>query len=193
METTSRRTITHRAGPALLAGVALALLVLAAARPALAASAAELNRESAAALDQLYRQQPTARTLGRQAKGILVFPAMVKAGFLFGGQIGEGVLRKGGRIAGYYNSVAASYGLQAGVQKFSYALFFMSEDALRQLDATHGFELGVGPSVVLVDQGMAKSITSNTLTSDVYAFVWGQKGLMAGVGIQGSKITRIDK
>lgn len=194
MGTAPRGTIAHRTAASLLLGAAaLAVLVCAAGRPALAASAAELDRESAAALDQLYRQQPSARTLGRQAKGILVFPAMVKAGFLFGGQIGEGVLRKGGRIAGYYNSVAASYGLQAGVQKFSYALFFMSEEALRQLDATHGFELGVGPSVVLVDQGMAKSITSNTLTSDVYAFVWGQKGLMAGVGIQGSKITRIDK
>jgi lipid-binding SYLF domain-containing protein len=118
---------------------------------------------------------------------------MVKAGFMFGGQIGEGVLRKGGQVAGYYNSVAASYGFQAGVQKFGYALFFMSDDALRQLDATHGFELGVGPSLVVVDQGVGRSITSNTITSDVYAFIFDQKGLMAGVGVQGSKITRVHK
>jgi lipid-binding SYLF domain-containing protein len=83
--------------------------------------------------------------------------------------------------------------LQAGIQKFGYALFFMSDHALQQLDATHGFELGVGPSLVVVDQGVGKSITSNTITSDVYAFVFDQRGLMAGVGIQGSKITRVNK
>jgi lipid-binding SYLF domain-containing protein len=162
-------------------------------RPARAASAAELNRESAAALRDLYAKQTSAKILGERAKGILVFPGIYKAGFMFGGAIGEGVLRKNGRVAGYYNSVAASYGFQAGIQKFGYALFFMTDAALEQLDATHGFELGVGPSVVIVDEGMGKSITSNTITSDVYAFIFDQKGLMAGVGLQGSKITRIDK
>jgi lipid-binding SYLF domain-containing protein len=164
-----------------------------ASRPARAATAAELNRESAAALSKLYASQPSAKILGQKAKGILVFPGIVKAGFMFGGAIGEGVLRKNGRVAGYYNSVAASYGFQAGIQKFGYALFFMNDAALNQLDETHGFELGVGPSVVVVDEGMGKSITSNTVTSDVYAFIFSQKGLMAGVGIQGSKITRISK
>jgi len=162
-------------------------------RPASAASAAELNRDSATSLNQLYRQQPSAKVLGAKAKGILVFPRMTKAGFMFGGQIGEGVLRKGGRVAGYYNSVAASYGFQAGVQTFGYALFFMSDSALQQLDATHGFELGVGPSLVVVDEGIGRSITSNTITSDVYAFIFNQRGLMGGMGIQGSKITRISK
>jgi lipid-binding SYLF domain-containing protein len=178
---------------AMLAAAVVAVVVGASAHPALSASAEELDREAGAALEQLYRQEPSSRILGRSAKGILVFPSMVKAGFLFGGQIGEGVLYKGRRVAGFYNSVAASYGLQAGVQTFSYALFFMSDAALEQLDATYGFELGVGPSVVLVDHGIAKSITTNTLTSDVYAYVFGQRGLMAGIGIQGSKITRIDK
>jgi len=162
-------------------------------RPARAASAAELTRESAAALRDLYAKQPSAKILGQKAAGILVFPGIVKAGFMFGGQIGEGVLRKNGRVAGYYSSVAASYGFQAGIQKFGYALFFMNNAALNQLDSTHGFELGVGPSVVVVDEGIGKSITSNTITSDVYAFIFDQKGLMAGVGIQGSKITRISK
>jgi lipid-binding SYLF domain-containing protein len=96
-------------------------------------------------------------------------------------------------VVGYYNSVAVSYGLQAGVQWFGYALFFMTDDALNQLDATQGFEVGVGPSLVVVDEGIGKSITSNTITSDVYAFIFNQKGLMAGMGIQGSKITRISK
>ena len=173
--------------------VMMAALASTVPRAARAATAAELSRSSAAELNKLYARQPSAKILGQKAKGILVFPAMVKAGFMFGGQIGEGALRKNGRVVGYYNSVAASYGFQAGMQKFGYALFFMTNAALEQLDATRGFEVGVGPSLVIVDEGMGRSITSNTITSDVYAFIFDQKGLMAGAGIQGSKITRIDK
>ena len=112
---------------------------------------------------------------------------------MFGGQIGEGVRFQNGKVTGFYNSVAASYGLQAGIQKFGYALFFMNNGAVNQLDATRGFELGVGPSLVVVDEGVGKSLTTNTITSDTYAFIFDQRGLMAGIGIQGSKITRIDK
>jgi lipid-binding SYLF domain-containing protein len=173
--------------------VAMAALTSTVPRSAHAASAAELTRDSGAALNKLYARQPKAKMLGERAKGILVFPVMVKAGFMFGGQIGEGALRKRGRVVAYYSSVAASYGFQAGIQKFGYALFFMSDSALEQLDATRGFELGVGPSLVVVDEGVGKSITTNTITSDVYAFIFDQAGLMAGLGVQGSKITRIDK
>jgi lipid-binding SYLF domain-containing protein len=178
---------------------ALACLVVMAAlastvpRPARAASANELVRDSAAALNRLYAQQPAAKTLGQKAKAILVFPSMVKAGFMFGGQIGEGVLRKGGKVVGYYNSVSASYGFQAGVQTFGYALFFMTDSALARLDQSGGFEVGVGPSLVVVDEGVARTLTTTTAASDVYAFIFSQRGLMAGVGIQGSKITRISK
>jgi lipid-binding SYLF domain-containing protein len=163
------------------------------ARPGFAASGAELGRQARAALDDLYATQPSAKLLGSHARAILVFPTMVKAGFMFGGQIGEGALLEKGKVKGYYNSVAASYGFQAGIQSFGYALFFMNGEALRQLDATRGFEVGVGPSVVIVDEGIGRSLTTNTLTSDVYAFIFDQRGLMAGVGIQGSKITRIPK
>lgn len=175
---------------ALLAAIVVAT---AAAPMASAASAAELQREGQAALKRLEASQKAARVLGSKATAVLVFPSMLKAGFMFGGQIGEGVLFRKGKAVAYYNSVAASYGLQAGAQTFGYALYFMNEAALRQLDATEGFELGVGPSVVLVDEGLGKSITTNTLTSEVYAFIFSQKGLMAGLGIQGSKITRISK
>jgi len=170
----------------------LALLVLDV-RAGFAASAAELSREGRAALSQLYARQKSAKLLGQKAKAILVFPSIVKAGFMFGGQIGEGVLFRGGRAAGYYNTVAGSYGLQAGIQKYGYALFFMNSQALEQLESMQGFEVGVGPSIVIVDEGMGKSMTSNTLTSDVYAYIFNQKGLMGGLGIQGSKITKIDK
>jgi len=159
----------------------------------LAASKAELDRDGARALKNLYANNTAARLLGSKAKAVLVFPSMVKAGFMFGGQMGEGVLLANGRPVGYYNSVAASYGLQAGVQVFGYALFFMNDSALSYLDRSDGWELGVGPSIVVVDAGVGKSLTSTTITQDVYAFIFDQKGLMAGLGIQGSKITRISK
>ena len=177
----------------LLASVLIAAALCAASLPAHAASRQELERDAAKALQTLYKTENAARVLGKKATAILVFPSIVKAGFLFGGQIGEGVLMRNGRAVGFYNSVAGSYGLQAGVQVFAYALFFMNEGALSYLDASSGWEVGVGPSIVVVDQGMGKSITSTTLTQDVYAFIFGQKGLMGGIGVQGSKITKISK
>ena len=160
---------------------------------AVAASAAELNRESQAALKALYARAPAARELAKKAKGILVFPGIVKAGLIVGGQYGEGVLYKGGKVAGYYNTAGASYGLQAGAQKYGYALFFMSDSTLAYLGKSEGLEIGVGPSVVVMDEGMAKSATTTTLKDDIYAFIFSQSGLMAGLGLQGNKITKLDK
>jgi lipid-binding SYLF domain-containing protein len=155
------------------------------------ASAAAINRDASAALAKLYREVPAARRLAQRAKAVLIFPSVVKGGLIVGGQYGEGVLRKGGKTVGYYNIAAASYGLQAGAQRFGYALFFMTDSALSYLEKSDGWEIGAGPSVVVVDEGKAKSLTTTTLKDDVYAFIFGQKGLMAGLGLQGSKITRI--
>jgi len=155
-------------------------------------AAAELSRDSHAALKDLYARVPLAKTLGPKAYAILVFPDVVKAGLIVGGQYGEGALIKGGKTIGYYNTGGASYGLQAGAQKYGYALFFMNERALGQINKAEGFEVGVGPSVVVVDQGMAAQTTTTTLDDDIYAFIFGQKGLMAGIGIQGNKITKIN-
>lgn len=146
-----------------------------------------------AALQSLYASEPVAKMIGEKAKAVLVFPSIVKAGFIVGGQYGEGILLKDGKFVAHYNSVAGSYGLQAGVQKFGYALFLMNDKALDYLDKSDGWELGVGPSIVIVDKGKAKSLTTLTLKDDVYAFIFDQKGLMAGLGIQGSKITKLDK
>lgn len=170
----------------------LSMAVLAAA-PGLAAAAsrADIDTDVNAALEKLYRESPAARALAETAVGILVFPQVVKGGLLIGGQYGDGALRKGGKTVGYYNTAAVSYGLQAGAQTFGYALFFMTAEALAYLDRSDGWEIGVGPSVVVVDEGMAKTLTTTTAKEGIYAFVFGQKGLMAGVGIQGSKITRI--
>lgn len=159
-----------------------------------AASVAEANTlESKArtALEQLYETTPSAKMLGDKAKGVLVFPSIVKAGLMAGGQYGRGVLFKQGQVAGYYNTVAASFGLQAGAQSFSYAMFLMDDNALNYLDRSGGWEIGVGPSIVIVDAGVARSLTTTTARKDVYAFIFGQQGLMAGLGLQGSKITKI--
>jgi lipid-binding SYLF domain-containing protein len=151
----------------------------------------QLDRDAAAALRRLLANNESARKLNATALAVLVFPKIVKVGFLLGGAYGEGAMMQGGRTVGYYNSAAASYGLQAGAQWFGYALFFMNAKALSYLDSSDGFQVGVGPSVVVVDSGMAKNISSTTLTQDVYAIIFNQKGLMAGLGIEGSKITKI--
>ena len=183
-------TMTYMAG--VLAGAA----IICAAHPCVAqdkgkTEAAELARESQAALQQLYTAAPLAKELGPKALAILVFPEVSKAGLGIGGQYGEGALLKKGTAAAYYKTTGASFGLQAGAQKYGYAMLLMNAKALEQLDNAKGFEVGVGPSVVLVDEGMAKTTTTSTLKEDIYAFVFGQKGLMAGLGIQGNKITKI--
>ncbi|HZR82960.1 MAG TPA: YSC84-related protein [Candidatus Binatia bacterium] len=163
------------------------------ARIATADSGPELQRNASRALQDLYASNADAKDLGKRARAVLVFPKIIKAGFMFGGQMGEGVLFKKGKPAGYYSSFAASYGFQAGLQWFGYALFFMNDSALSYLDKSDGWEIGSGPSVVVVEKGYGKSFTSTTLTQDVYAFIFSQKGLMGGMGLQGSKITKIDK
>lgn len=157
-----------------------------------AATAAELNADGKAALSRLYAQSPKASRIGRSARAILVFPKIVKAGLVVGGQGGEGVLLVGGKPAGYYRISAASFGLQAGGQSFSYALFLMNDKALNYLKKNE-WAIGSGPSVVVMDKGKAMSTTTTTLRDDVYAFPFGQKGLMAGLGLEGSKIKQIKK
>jgi lipid-binding SYLF domain-containing protein len=150
-----------------------------------AATAAQLNADGQAALHRLYSQSSRAARYAKDARAILVFPKIVKAGFVVGGQGGEGVLFIRGKPAGYYKIGAASFGLQAGGQSFSYALFLMNDSALNYLEKSDGWAIGSGPSVVVVDKGKAMSTTSTTLAKDVYAFPFGQKGLMAGLGLEG--------
>lgn len=159
--------------------------------PARAATGRELSREAGQALADLYAAQPKARQLARRAKAVLVFPRILKAGLVIGGQGGDGALLVHGKTVGYFTLAAASFGLQAGAQTFSYALFFMTEASLSYLSKSDGWAIGSGPSVVVLDKGAAASLTSTTLTQDVYAFAFGQSGLMAGLGLEGSKITRI--
>ena len=186
--TTVQWTMIWSVGMSLMLSIATTLLHPS---PAPAATAEEIDRNVDNALKTLWNRTPEARWLMQNAKAVLVFPGIVKAGFLLGGQYGEGALRVNGKTAGYYSSTAASYGLQAGVQVFGYALFFMSGSALSYLDNSEGWELGVGPSIVIVEMGAGTALTTTTVRDEIYAFIFSQKGLMAGLGLQGSKITKI--
>ena len=155
-----------------------------------AASAAQIDQSAKAALNSLYASSSAARNVGKQAKAVLVFPRILKAGFVAGVQRGDGALIVNGRTVSYYNTVAASYGLQAGVQKFGYAMFFMTDASLAYLHKSGGWEVGTAPSLVVVDTGIARSLSTTTLKKGIYVFFFGQKGLMAGFGLQGTKITQ---
>ncbi|MGK2941834.1 MAG: YSC84-related protein [Immundisolibacter sp.] len=158
-----------------------------------ASTADELHREAHQALQTLYKSNPVAVDISKKAKAILVFPNIVKAGLVFGGSYGEGVLMKDGKVSGYYNSVSASWGLQIGAQSYGYAVFLMNDNALSYLDKSEGWELGVGPTIVVVNEGAAKNISTSTLKDDAYAFVFDQQGLMASLSIEGTKVTRIKR
>ena len=174
---------------ALIAGLAQAAAAGVAAPSAHASSAHQIDADANRALVKLYANQPKAAMLGKRARAVLVFPEIIKGAFLVGAQSGNGVLLIGGKPAGYYNISAASFGFQAGGKAFSYALFFMNNSALAYLNKSDGWAIGAGPSVVVVDKGFARGMTSTTLTQDVYAFPFGQRGLMGGLGLEGSKIT----
>jgi lipid-binding SYLF domain-containing protein len=152
----------------------------------------KLAASSRSTLNKLYARVSGAKAIGTKAVAVLVFPKVTKAGLMIGGQYGEGTLFKDGKAVAYYSTAGASYGLQAGAQTYGYAMFFMNDKALAQLDSMQGMEIGVGPSVVVMDEGMAKSTTTNTLKDDIYAFIFSQQGLMAGLGLQGNKISKLE-
>ena len=153
----------------------------------------DLNADADQALSTLYRTNPVAADIAKQSRAVLVFPSIVKAGLIFGGAYGEGVLRQGTRAMNYYNSFSASWGLQAGAQSYGYAVFLMNQNAVDYLDRSEGWEIGVGPTVVIVNEGAVKNLSSMTLKDDAYAFIFDQKGLMAGISLEGSKISKIKR
>ena len=174
-----------------LLGIPVGLAAIGLSAEAEAVSASKLTTDAKRALAALYGTNPKTRELARKARAILVFPKIVKAGLMIGGQTGDGALLRDGQAEAFYNLSAASFGLQIGAQSFSYALFFMNDEALAYLDKSDGWAIGSGPSLVVADKSLARSLTSTTLTHDVYAFPFGQHGIMAGAGLEGSKITRI--
>jgi len=179
----------------LAAGVAIAAIAPIAVTPnqASAATADDLNIDADRAMQNLFRTNPVASDISKKAKAVLVFPQIVKAGLVFGGAYGEGVMKMGPRVVDYYNSFSGSWGLQAGAQSYAYAVFLMTDKAIDYLKMSQGWEIGVGPTVVVVNEGVAKNLSSTTLKDDAYAFIFDQKGLMAGVSIEGTKISRIKR
>lgn len=174
----------------LAAGVVLSGMLMGAVQ---AQTAADLHNDAEEALALLYSTNQVAADFGDRAKAVLVFPNIVKAGLVFGGAYGEGVLMREGVTPQYYNSFTGSWGLQAGAQSYGYAVFLMTDAALEYLDDSAGWEIGVGPTVVLMDEGAAANVSTTSIQDDAYAFIFNQQGLMAGVSVEGTKITRIDR
>ncbi|MDO8456980.1 MAG: lipid-binding SYLF domain-containing protein [Burkholderiaceae bacterium] len=161
--------------------------------PVQGATAEDLNQDAAQALQTLYKSHPEAERLSKTARAVLVFPKIIKAGLVFGGSYGEGVMTRGGSFSGYYNSVSASWGWQAGAESYGYVVFLMNDKAVQYLDKSKGWEIGVGPNVVVVNEGIAKNLSTSTLKNDAYAYIFDQQGLMASLSIEGTKISPIKK
>ncbi|HXV25727.1 MAG TPA: YSC84-related protein [Alphaproteobacteria bacterium] len=153
---------------------------------------ADIDARARAALDELYRITPAARGLADSSAGVLVFPSVTEGGLIIGGQYGQGVMFKQGRSDGHYNIAGGSLGLQAGAQTFSQAYFFTTAEALRTFEEVKGFEVGAGLDFAVADVGTTGTISSATLQKPLVIFVWGQQGLMAGVKVEGQKITRLE-
>jgi lipid-binding SYLF domain-containing protein len=144
-------------------------------------------------LDRFFYRVPGARELAHKAVGILVFPSVVKAGFGFGGEYGEGALRIRGHTAGYYNTLSASFGFQIGVQARSVIIMFMTDQALNQFRRTAGWKVGVDGSIAIITLGVGGSIDTSKITSPVVGFILDPKGLMYNLTLEGSKITQISR
>lgn len=183
----ARRQFAHRLPSALLAFAC----ALAPTSAVLADSALAIRNDSANALQHLYVVEPSTKELGEKAVAVLVFPKIYKAGFVVGGEHGQGTLFKGKEAVRYYEISAVSLGLQAGAQTFGYALFFMNQKSLNYLEKSDGWALGSGPSLVVWDKSVASSLSTTTVSQDVFAVPFGAQGLMAGMGLEGSKITNL--
>ena len=176
----------------LLLGMVAAVVLVTPAQAGKSKETIQLERQAKASLGKLYAGNKKARHVRTKAKAVLTFPSVVKVGFMGGIQVGTGVLTDmKGKVLGYYNTTAGSYGYQAGIKGFHYTLFLMNNKAIDRLTAAGGLQLGMGPSLVVVDQGKTMGFTTTTLDKDIYAFVYDGKGAFGGVGIEGTKVTKI--
>jgi len=160
---------------------------------ALAASADEINSRSDEALQAFKQQVDGAEVFLGQAAGYLVFPKVYKVGIGVGAESGEGVLRVGGQTVAYYRTTSGSVGLQLGAQAKSIVIAFMTREALDKFRKSEGWKVGVDGSVALVDIGVGKTIDSQNVKDPVVGFIFGSKGLMYNLTLEGSKFTKLDK
>ena len=158
-----------------------------------AASAKEIDIKVNAALERFYSDVGGAREFMTASKAVLVFPDVIEAGFIFGGEYGEGALRIGERNVAYFNTAGASFGFQAGAQSKMILLAFMNEIALDNFRNSRGWKAGVDGTVVVLNLGVGGGIDTTNIRNPIVGFVFGNKGLMAGVSLEGIKFTRIDR
>lgn len=168
-------------------------LLLAWATPAPAKSAREIDIGVDVTLEEFQQEVKGAGEFLATAKGVLVFPEVLKAGFGVGGEYGEGALRIGGKTVDYYNTAAASIGFQLGAQSKRIIVVFLTGEALEKFRASDGWEVGVDGSVALVTVGAGGAIDTTNLAAPVVGYVFGQKGLMYNLTLEGSKFTKMDK
>ena len=168
----------------------LALLVSA---TALAASAEKINRESDKAIQTFREEVNGAEVFLAQAAGYLVFPRVIKVGIGIGGETGEGVLRVGGTPVEYYRTTAGSFGFQLGAQAKSIVIVFMTRESLDKFRNASGWKVGVDGSVALIDIGAGKTIDTNNIKDPVVGFIFGSKGLMYNLTLEGTYFAKLDK
>lgn len=152
---------------------------------------ATIDADVEATLTRLYTTVHGSRELASKARGILVFPSVISAGFWVGGQYGQGALRIGEQTSGYYSIAAASFGLQIGAQSKAIIMLFMTQEALDKFTSSQGWAAGVDATVAVVTVGANGNIDTSTATKPVEAFVLTNAGLMAGVSLEGTKISRL--
>jgi lipid-binding SYLF domain-containing protein len=179
---------------AILLGIGLLLTIgLTGTKQARAATEKEIDVSVDVALERFFKQVKGANEFARSAKGMLILPGVVKAGFVVGGEYGEGALQVGGKTVDYYNVIAGSFGLQIGAQSKDIIIAFMTDEALKSFRASDGWEAGVDGNVALLKIGAGERIDSHTLKDPIVGFVFGVKGLMADVSVKGSKFNKLDK
>lgn len=176
-----------------LYGCLTLLVCLLAPGAAFAASAKEIDIKVDAALETFKQDINGGAKFLENAKGVLVFPEVLKAGFGVGGEYGEGALRIGGKTAGYYSTAAASIGFQLGAQVKTIVLVFLEDKALEKFQNSAGFEIGVDGSVALIELGAGKDINTTDISDPIVGFVLDNKGLMYNLTLEGSKITKLNK
>jgi lipid-binding SYLF domain-containing protein len=184
------RKLTDRIIIALVLLLAVSLFT---AGESLSATAKEIDASVDVALDRFYKDVKGAKEFAKSAKALLVLPGVIKGGFVFAGEYGEGAMRIGGKTVDYYNIASASFGLTIGAQKKDIIIAFMTDEALKKFRATQGWEAGVDGNLALWDIGAGTRLDTTTMKDPIVAFVFDSKGFMADLSLKGAKITKLDK
>ena len=173
--------------------ILIGLVLLCSASMAFSATAREIDVSVEVTLERFNKEVPGAEGFMKKAKGVLIFPQVIKAGFGIGGEYGEVALQIGGKTVEYYSTMAASIGFQLGAQAKSIILVFTKEDALKAFRNSDGWNAGVDGSVALISLGMGDSLDTTNVKDPIVAFIFGQKGLMYNLTLEGSKFSKLHK